>query len=189
MINWEFIKAELLNGTSVEELAQIAGTTYKNMWNRIRRHEVKDGVIYMKEEQLRPLKNRNSKRAKASERCPVTKKPRSPEDCAECYESGCGGKATAADPDNPKELLPVVKAEAVPVFLEKKMNIPEEKPERVTVTNSVYDQISTNIGIIENAIENTKNTLETLEKERDSWAAILATIKAEKSEDNPEGVT
>lgn len=238
MIDWVTIKAALDNGETVEEIANQANSTYKNMWNRIRRHEVKDGVIYMKEEHLRPLKNRNSKRAKAPERCPVTKKPRSPEECAECYESDCKGKeapekkpefltktfhfpkescihmeicnsfgtgkCTAAcnnyQPDNPRDLLPVVKAEAVPIHCKPGKGAAVDWNEiqelekageeaNIEVTPGVYAEIERQIDHCEEMIQYAKRTCTQMEKERDAWAAILATIKTAKSEDIPEGVT
>ena len=56
-MEWEEISRRLRNGTSVSVLAELAGTTYKNMYNRIRRREQLDGKQYLKAEQLkRPYK-------------------------------------------------------------------------------------------------------------------------------------
>lgn len=97
--NWDFILTLLSQGKTVEEIADVCKTTYKNMWNRIRRHEVKDNCIYMNEKQLRPRKNNNGVRGKSLAVCPVTKKARVPEDCAECFEKDCKGKIQ----DDPEE--------------------------------------------------------------------------------------
>lgn len=210
MISWGVIMAKLENGTSVEELAQLAGTTYKNMWNRIRRHEVKDGQIYMKENQLRSKKN--SKKAPAPKFCPVTRAPRQPEECKECFNEDCKGKGAPEEKpvfltkkfnlpeDNPRDLLPVVKAEAVPIHCKpgkgpavdwKEIRELEKVGEEanIEVTPGVYDAVKERIEWCENIINDAKAKVLFYEKELDSWAAILANIKAEKSEDNPEGVT
>ena len=197
MTTWEFIKAELLNGTSVEELAQLAGTTYKNMWNRIRRHEVKDGQIYMKESQLRNKKN--SKQTPAPKLCPVTRSARNPEECKECFNEDCKGKGAPED-YNPRDLLPIVKAEAVPIHckpgkgaavdwneIRELEKVGEEA--NIEVTPGVYEAVKERIEWCEEIINDAKAKVLFYEKERDSWAAILANIKAAKSEDNPEGVT
>lgn len=56
-MEWEEINRRLRNGTSVSVLAELAGTTYKNMYNRIRRREQIDGRQYLKPDQLkRPYK-------------------------------------------------------------------------------------------------------------------------------------
>lgn len=56
-MEWEEINRRLRNGTSVSVLAELAGTTYKNMYNRIRRREQIDGKQYLKPDQLkRPYK-------------------------------------------------------------------------------------------------------------------------------------
>lgn len=52
-MKWEEISRRLRNGTSVSVLAELAGTTYKNMYNRIRRREQLDGKQYLKADQLK----------------------------------------------------------------------------------------------------------------------------------------
>lgn len=52
-MDWDEINRRLRNGTSVSVLAELAGTTYKNMYNRIRRREQIDGKQYLKPEQLK----------------------------------------------------------------------------------------------------------------------------------------
>lgn len=99
--SWVFIHTLLKQGKSVEEIADICKTTYKNMWNRIRRHEVKDNCIYMNEKQLRPRKINKGLRGQTLAVCPVTKKPRVPEDCAECFEKDCKGKIQEEPEEKP----------------------------------------------------------------------------------------
>ena len=66
-MEWEEISRRLRNGTSVSVLAELAGTTYKNMYNRIRRREQLDGKQYLKPEQLkRPYKAQVGRKKAAS---------------------------------------------------------------------------------------------------------------------------
>ena len=59
-MEWAEIKRRLLDGTSVQILADLNGVTYKTMYNRIMAHQVKDGVIY-----LTPGNTKGLKKAKA----------------------------------------------------------------------------------------------------------------------------
>ena len=59
-MEWAEIKRRLLNGTSVQILADLNGVTYKTMYNRIMAHQVKDGVTY-----LTPRNTKGLKKAKA----------------------------------------------------------------------------------------------------------------------------
>ena len=66
-MDWEEINRRLRNGTSVSVLAELAGTTYKNMYNRIRRREQLDGKQYLKADQLkRPYKAQGGRKKAAS---------------------------------------------------------------------------------------------------------------------------
>lgn len=66
-MEWEEISRRLRNGTSVSVLAELAGTTYKNMYNRIRRREQLDGKQYLKADQLkRPYKAQGGRKKAAS---------------------------------------------------------------------------------------------------------------------------
>lgn len=66
-MEWEEISRRLQNGTSVSVLAELAGTTYKNMYNRIRRREQLDGKQYLKADQLkRPYKAQGGRKKAAS---------------------------------------------------------------------------------------------------------------------------
>lgn len=66
-MEWEEISRRLRNGTSVSVLAELAGTTYKNMYNRIRRREQLDGKQYLKPDQLkRPYKAQGGRKKAAS---------------------------------------------------------------------------------------------------------------------------
>lgn len=65
-MEWEEISRRLRNGTSVSVLAELAGTTYKNMYNRIRRREQLDGKQYLKADQLkRPYKAQGGRKKAA----------------------------------------------------------------------------------------------------------------------------
>ena len=65
-MDWDEINRRLRNGTSVSVLAELAGTTYKNMYNRIRRREQIDGKQYLKPEQLkRPYKAQGGRKKAA----------------------------------------------------------------------------------------------------------------------------
>ena len=66
-MDWEEINRRLRNGTSVSVLAELAGTTYKNMYNRIRRREQLDGKQYLKPDQMkRPYKAQGGRKKAAS---------------------------------------------------------------------------------------------------------------------------
>ena len=59
-MDWAEVKKRLLDGTSVQILADLNGVTYKTMYNRIMAHQVKDGVTY-----LTPRNTKGLKKAKA----------------------------------------------------------------------------------------------------------------------------
>lgn len=59
-MDWAEVKRRLLDGTSVQILADLNGVTYKTMYNRIMAHQVKDGVTY-----LTPGNTKGLKKAKA----------------------------------------------------------------------------------------------------------------------------
>ena len=59
-MDWAEVKKRLLDGTSVQILADLNGVTYKTMYNRIMAHQVKDGVTY-----LTPGNTKGLKKAKA----------------------------------------------------------------------------------------------------------------------------
>jgi len=57
-MEWNEIKMRLRDGASVQILADLEGVPYKTMYNRIKQHEIKDGVVYMKPEQLNKRKKK-----------------------------------------------------------------------------------------------------------------------------------
>ena len=59
-MDWAEVKRRLLDGTSVQILADLNGVTYKTMYNRIMAHQIKDGVTY-----LTPGNTKGLKKAKA----------------------------------------------------------------------------------------------------------------------------
>ena len=58
MMEWNEINRRLKNGTSVQVLADLDGTTYKTMYNRIKYYERRDGKQYLKPEHLRHEKKK-----------------------------------------------------------------------------------------------------------------------------------
>lgn len=55
-MDWAEVKKRLLDGTSVQILADLNGVTYKTMYNRIMAHQVKDGVTYLTAKNTKGLK-------------------------------------------------------------------------------------------------------------------------------------
>ena len=55
-MDWAEVKRRLLDGTSVQILADLNGVTYKTMYNRIMAHQIKDGVTYLTPENTKGLK-------------------------------------------------------------------------------------------------------------------------------------
>lgn len=104
-MEWEEISRRLRNGTSVSVLAELAGTTYKNMYNRIRRREQLDGKQYLKADQLkRPYKAQGGRKKAASV----------PEE-----------KKNVPDPGPAVEPIGEEKAPARPEVVEKVADVPE----------------------------------------------------------------
>ena len=104
-MEWDEISRRLRNGTSVSVLAELAGTTYKNMYNRIRRREHLDGRQYLKAAQLkRPYKAQGGRKKAASV----------PEE-----------KKNVPDPGPAVEPIGEEKAPARPEVVEKVADVPE----------------------------------------------------------------
>lgn len=93
-------------------------------------------------------------------------------------------KAEADPEDNPRDLLPVFKAEAVPI--QQTEANPEAVPELITVTKEVYETIKYKLDCCEISIVEAREAIRQEEKRRAAWAAILERLKIE---DNPEGET
>lgn len=107
-MDWAEIKRRLLDGTSVQILADLNGVTYKTMYNRIMAHQIKDGVIYLTPENTKGLKkakaisNTKQAQAKAKEKAAglpeaPEKKPSAPED---------PGKLPEVVPDDKPLIIP-----------------------------------------------------------------------------------
>lgn len=90
-MDWAEIKRRLLDGTSVQILADLNGVTYKTMYNRIMAHQIKDGVTYLTPGNTKGLKKAKAisktKQAQAREKEKAAgipeapeKKPSAPED-------------------------------------------------------------------------------------------------------------
>ncbi len=90
-MDWAEVKKRLLDGTSVQILADLNGVTYKTMYNRIMAHQIKDGVTYLTPGNTKGLKKAKAisktKQAQAREKEKAAgipeapeKKPSAPED-------------------------------------------------------------------------------------------------------------
>lgn len=90
-MDWAEIKRRLLDGTSVQILADLNGVTYKTMYNRIMAHQIKDDVTYLTPGNTKGLKKAKAisktkqAQAKAKEKAAgipeaPEKKPSAPED-------------------------------------------------------------------------------------------------------------
>ena len=90
-MDWAEVKRRLLDGTSVQILADLNAVTYKTMYNRIMAHQIKEGVTYLTPGNTKGLKKakaiRKTKQAQAREKEKAAglpevpeKKPSAPED-------------------------------------------------------------------------------------------------------------
>lgn len=100
-MEWAEIKRRLLDGTSVQILADLNGVTYKTMYNRIMAHQVKDGVTYLTPRNTKGLKKAKAisktKQAQAKAKEKAAGIPEAPpvivtndyscKGCAHCYET------------------------------------------------------------------------------------------------------
>lgn len=151
-MEWEEISRRLRNGTSVSVLAELAGTTYKNMYNRIRRREHLDGRQYLKAGQLkRPYKAQGGRKKAASvpekpERVTLSVAIEKGYNCMNCdnlmrlpADRNLDGSlfkmiCAKAGTENPDEntcccnYVPMPNDKKLPEFLQKKLNIPEVEP-------------------------------------------------------------
>lgn len=124
-MEWEEISRRLRNGTSVSVLAELAGTTYKNMYNRIRRREQLDGKQYLKADQL--------------------KRP---------YKAQGGRKKAAGLPEDKKAAAEIVAImEAVPDGA--KVEIRRDRPEVVEKVAGVPEVVKEFAGIPEGVVNDT----------------------------------
>lgn len=82
-MEWAEIKRRLLDGTSVQILADLNGVTYKTMYNRIMAHQIKDGVTYLTPRNTKGLKKAKAisktKQAQAREKEKAAGLPEAPE--------------------------------------------------------------------------------------------------------------
>ena len=81
-MDWAEVKKRLLDGTSVQILADLNGVTYKTMYNRIMAHQVKDGVTYLTAKNTKGLKKAKAisktKQAQAREKEKAAGLPEAP---------------------------------------------------------------------------------------------------------------
>ena len=122
-MEWEEISRRLRNGTSVSVLAELAGTTYKNMYNRIRRREQLDGRQYLKADQLkRPYKAQGGRKKAAG--LPEDKKAAA--EIVAIMEAVPDGAKVEIRRDRPEvEPIGEEKAPARPEVVEKVADVPE----------------------------------------------------------------
>ena len=131
-MEWEEISRRLRNGTSVQVLADLAGCTYKTMYNRIRQHEQKDGRQYIKPEQMKRPHEMRTRKAEA-----VPEVPTDPVQVDVYNCTNCKSKTQALESLKPyckkgheyDENSVCLEYEKAPDFLEKKLNIPEKESE------------------------------------------------------------
>ena len=151
-MEWEEISRRLRNGTSVSVLAELAGTTYKNMYNRIRRREQIDGKQYLKPDQLkRPYKAQGGRKKTASvpeepERVTLSVAIEKGYNCMNCdnlmrlpadrnldgalFKMICAKAGTESPDENTCccNYKPMPNDKKLPEILQKKLNIPEVEP-------------------------------------------------------------
>lgn len=82
-MDWAEVKRRLLDGTSVQILADLNAVTYKTMYNRIMAHQIKDGVTYLTPGNTKGLKKAKAisktKQAQAREKEKAAGLPEAPE--------------------------------------------------------------------------------------------------------------
>lgn len=169
-MEWSEVKRRLKDGTSVQILADLEGVPYKTMYNRIKQHELKDGVVYMKPEQLNARRKKKPEviELKPEEKKVTYKKPEvieAPKQKIECREreiivhnSPEAQKATdehvrrlqqASDKfseamkkvgEKLREAIPIPEVEKIRV-IEEKAKEPEEEGGTPEVLSSVADKI------------------------------------------------
>lgn len=107
-MDWAEVKRRLLDGTSVQILADLNGVTYKTMYNRIMAHQIKDGVTYLTPGNTKGLKKAKAisktKQAQAREKEKAAGIPEAPEKKPSAPEDP--GKLPEVVPDDKPLIIP-----------------------------------------------------------------------------------
>ena len=193
-MEWSEIKARLKLGTSVQILADLNGVPYKTMYNRIKQHELKDGVVYMKPDQLN---QRKKKQPEVIEPKPEEVRPDfvlhpSPEsveaiDKMEEKLQEAREKLTSACQKMSEKLREAIPTPEVKIqVVEDAEKGPEEEGGSPEVLSSVADRI---IDELDERIDHLNDELQKLEDkklellyEAGIWKNILAALKRERGE-------
>lgn len=168
-MDWAEVKKRLLDGTSVQILADLNGVTYKTMYNRIMAHQVKDGVTYLTPRNTKGLKKAKAisktKQAQAREKEKAAGIPEAPpvivtndyscKGCAHCIQwSGgflckmgreCGENCVCSDYKTFPEPAPEKKPSAPEVVPDDKpLIIPFPDPEKDGLCPEVMEMLRDN---------------------------------------------
>ena len=150
-MEWEEISRRLRNGTSVQILADLAGCTYKTMYNRIRQHERKDGKKYIKPEQMKRPFETKRKKAEPAQDEPEYKSAYVPE----------------------VEPIGEEKAPALPEVVEKVADVPEVPVKLPEVLNAGYEIQQETIDEINQMFFQCKLLSEKYQKQAEDWRRIM----------------
>lgn len=200
-MEWTEIKRRLKDGTSVQILADLEGVPYKTMYNRIKQHELKEGVVYMKPEQLN---TRRKKKPEVVELKPEEVRPDfvlhpSPE-TAEAIDkmekkleeardrmtyaiSQIGNKIS----ERLQEAIPAPEVEKIRVIEEKAKEPEEEKqggsPEVLSsVADRIIDELDERIDHLNDELQKLEDKKLELLYEAGIWKNILTALKRERGE-------
>lgn len=195
-MEWSEVKRRLKDGTSVQILADLEGVPYKTMYNRIKQHELKDGVVYMKPEQLNA---RRKKQPEVIEPKPEEVRPDvvlhpSPEsveaiDKVEEKLQEARDKMTSAFQKMNEKLREAIPAPEVKIrVIEEKAKEPEEEkqggsPEVLSsVADRIIDELDERIDLLNDELQKLEDKKLELLYEAGIWKNILAALKRERGE-------
>lgn len=200
-MEWSEVKRRLKDGTSVQILADLEGVPYKTMYNRIKQHELKDGVVYMKPHQLN---TRRKKKPEVIEPKPEEVRPDfvlhlSPES-VEAIDKVEEKLQEARDKmvdafsqigkkinERLQETIPAPEVEQIRV-IEKKAKEPEEErsaecPEVLSaVADKIIDELDERIDLLNDELQKLEDKKLELLYEAGIWKNILTALKRERGE-------
>ena len=157
-MDWAEIKRRLLDGTSVQILADLNGVPYKTMYNRIMAHQIKDNVTYLTPKNTRGGMNKSKAISKTKQAQAKAKEKKAAQKSAERSEAMRG--------QIPAEKLPEVK----PDFMTKKLHIQEEKQD---IPEEVYNMRRQ---LQPETIEELKEQYRTCLQLAEDWKKIIDTF-------------
>lgn len=199
-MEWSEVKRRLKDGTSVQILADLEGVPYKTMYNRIKQHELKDGVVYMKPEQLN---QRKKKQPEVIEPKPeevmldrvIHPSKESLENIQKLEDKiieakdkmvQAFGEVSKKVSERLRETIPAPEVEKIQVIEDKKEPEEEKQGGSPEVLSSVADRI---IDELDERIDHLNDELQKLEDkklellyEAGIWKNILAALKRERGE-------